>query len=65
MDGEAGKGRYDTQNSNHVRNLFLAKSEPINMNWQDTAQISDAEDGGTRLNGSLLESGMGVQLSKP
>ena len=51
--------------SNHVRNLFLAKSEPINMNWQDTAQISDAEDGGTRLSGSLLESGMGVQLSKP
>jgi hypothetical protein len=55
----------NTQNSNHVRNLFLSKSEPINMNWQDTAQISGAEDGGTRLNGSLLESGMGVQLSKP
>lgn len=35
------------------------------MNWQATAQISGAEDGGTRLNGSLLESGMGVQLSKP
>jgi hypothetical protein len=59
------KNGNETQNSNHVRNLFLTKSEPINMNWQDTAQISDAEDGGTRLNGGLLESGMEVQLSKP
>jgi hypothetical protein len=59
------KNGNDTQNSNHVRNVFLAKSELINMKWQDTAQISDAEDGGARLNGSLLELGMEVQLSRP